>query len=399
MLNGINYIMKNRKIILFTIPTLDSLGAQRVLLTILKYIKFNQNFEVKLLVISKTGNFKNEIPPNIEVISAEDYIIGIPKIRVFELLIYGYYRALSKINPSIVISFVPFTNFACYLPKLLFKMKFKLIVSEHAHVSGAISDPENMGNYFQKIYLKFFKRVYNSKLVNKIIVIAQESKDDLELVHKIQESKMVLINNPVDLELIKLKSLKKPHSDWFINFSSKDNFVIVNSGRLVFQKRQDILIMAFAKIYKKFENARLVILGGGEEAGLSKIIKDQKLESVVKLAGFQNNPWSFIARSNLFVLSSCWEGLPCVIAETMALKIPIVSTNCPSGPTEMLDNGRLGLLSNTNDIDDLAKKIEEAIINYDQMLLKAELAYQSSNRYDPKLISDEYERVIKSLLV
>lgn len=391
--------MRNRKIILFTIPTLDSLGAQRVLLTILKYIKFDENYEIKLLVISKTGNFKNEIPSNIEVISAEDYIIGIPKIRVFELLIYGYYRAISKIKPSIVISFVPFTNFACYLPKLLFKMKFKLIVSEHAHVSGAISDPENMDNYFQKIYLKFFKQVYNSKLVNKIIVIAQESKDDLELIHKIQESKMVLINNPLDLELIKLKSLIKPDSDWFINFSSKDNFVIINSGRLVFQKRQDILIKAFAKIYKKFKNARLVILGGGEETGLYNIIKEQKLESVVKLAGFQNNPWSYIARSNLFVLSSCWEGLPCVIAETMALKIPIVSTNCPSGPTEMLDNGRLGLLSNTNDIDDLAIKIEEAIINYDQMLVKAEIAYHSTNRYDPKIISNEYEKVIKSLLV
>jgi glycosyltransferase involved in cell wall biosynthesis len=391
--------MANKKVILFTIPTLDSLGAQRVLLTILKYINFADNYQVKLLVISKTGNFKNEIPSHIEVIAINDYIFGIPKIRVLELLFYGYYRALSRINPSIVISFVPFTNFACFLPKLLFNMKFKLIISEHAHVSGAISDSENMDNYFQKIYLKFFKKVYNSKLVDKIIVIAKESKDDLEEVHKIQESKMVLINNPLDHKLVISKSLIKPDADWFSSFTADGNFVIINSGRLVFQKRQDLLIEAFAEVYKKFKHARLVILGGGDDTKLLNIIKELKLESVVKLAGFQNNPWSFIARSKLFVLSSCWEGLPCVIAETMALKIPIVSTNCPSGPTEMLESGRLGLLCNTNDVVDLSNKIEEAINDYDQMLVKAEKALESIYRYDSQLISKEYETTINSLLI
>jgi hypothetical protein len=74
LLSGINHIMRNKKVILFTIPTLDSLGAQRVLLTILKFIKFDENYQIKLLVISKTGNFKNEIPSHIEVISVEDYI-------------------------------------------------------------------------------------------------------------------------------------------------------------------------------------------------------------------------------------------------------------------------------------------------------------------------------------
>jgi glycosyltransferase involved in cell wall biosynthesis len=391
--------MRNKRIVLFTIPTLDALGAQRVLLTILKFIKFDENFEIKLLVISKTGDFKHDIPSHIEVISVEDYIIGIPKIRVFELLIYGYYLALCRIKPSIVISFVPFTNFACYFPKLLFKMKYKLIVSEHAHVSGAISDPENMGNYFQKVYLKFFKRVYNSKLVNKIIVIAQESKDDLELVHKVQRSKMVLINNPLDLDYIKSRALLKPEVDWFVNFTDNGNFVIINSGRLVFQKRQDLLIKAFARVYEKFKNVRLVILGGGDETTLVNVIREHKLESVVKLAGFQSNPWSFIAQSNLFVLSSFWEGLPCVIAETMVLKIPIISTNCPSGPTEMLENGRLGLLSKTNDIDDLANKIEEAMLHYDHMVAKADKAYHSTNRYDPELIAGQYEKVIKSVLI
>jgi glycosyltransferase involved in cell wall biosynthesis len=210
---------------------------------------------------------------------------------------------------------------------------------------------------------------------------------------------MVLINNPLDLDYIKSRALLKPEVDWFVNFTDNGNFVIINSGRLVFQKRQDLLIKAFARVYEKFKNVRLVILGGGDETTLVNVIREHKLESVVKLAGFQSNPWSFIAQSNLFVLSSFWEGLPCVIAETMVLKIPIISTNCPSGPTEMLENGRLGLLSKTNDIDDLANKIEEAMLHYDHMVAKADKAYHSTNRYDPELIAGQYEKVIKSVLI
>lgn len=390
--------MKNKKTILFTIPNLDSLGAQRVLLTLLKFISFGEEYQIKLLVISNTGNFKNDIPKHIEVISAEKYIMGVPKFRVIELLIYGFYRAISDINPLIVISLVPFTNFASFLPKLIFKLKYKLIVSEHAHVSAAIADKENMGNYFQKLYLKSFKWVYNSKLVDKIIVIAQESKDDLELNHNIDAKKMYLINNPVDINLVREKAELIPEDSWFNSLISAENFIIINSGRLVYQKRQDILIKAFAKLYKKYNNIRLVILGGGDKTLLTNLIEELDLNKVVTLAGFQSNPWSFIARSNLFVLSSCWEGLPCVIAETMALNIPIVSTNCPSGPQEMLDYGKLGLLAKVDNVDSIAEKIEEAMMNQDFVKKMAKLASDEINRYEPQFIAEKYEKLIRNYL-
>ncbi len=390
--------MKNKKTILFTIPNLDSLGAQRVLLTLLKFISFGEDYQIKLLVISNTGNFKNEIPKDIEVISAEKYIIGVPKFRVIELLLFGYYRALRDINPLIVISFVPFTNFASFLPKLIFKLKYKLIISEHAHVSAAIEDKENMGNYFQKIYLKSFKWVYNSKLVDKIIVIAEESKNDLELNHKIKVGKMCLINNPVDINLIREKGESIPEDSWFNSLISAQNFIIINSGRLVYQKRQDILIKAFAKLYKKYKNIRLVILGGGNETPLKNLIDDLELNKVIILAGFQSNPWSFISRSNLFVLSSCWEGLPCVLAETMALNIPIVSTNCPSGPQEMLDFGKLGILAKVNNVESMAEKIEEAMMNQDLVKNMANLASEELYRYEPQFIAKKYEELIKNYL-
>ena len=390
--------MKKDKTILFTIPTLDSLGAQRVLLTILKYINLGPDYKVKLLVISKTGEFKNEIPEHIDVIIAENYILGIPKIRVLELLFYGYFKALKQISPDIVISLVPFTNFACFFSKFFFGLKYKLIISEHAHVTGAISDKQNMGNFFQKIYLNFFKYIYNSRLVNKIIVIAEESKDDLILNHNIIPSKLFLINNPVDITLIREKAKIEPKDKWFKNFKTNNNFIIINSGRLVFQKRQDLLIRAFAEVYKQNKSVRLVILGAGNSNYLLKLINDLNLSSVIKLAGFKSNPFSYISRSNLFVLSSCWEGLPCVIAETMALNIPIVSTKCPSGPKEMLENGRLGFLAEVDDVFSIAGKINEAIASRDNLDKITKIASEQLFRYEPRYITKKYENLILSNL-
>jgi glycosyltransferase involved in cell wall biosynthesis len=317
---------------------------------------------------------------------------------VFELLFYGYFRSLKKINPDVVISFVPFTNFASFLPKLIFGLKYKLIVSEHAHVSGAMADNQNMDNYFQKIYSVLFKSVYNSSLVDKLIVIAKESQEDLELNHGIISSKMVLINNPVGIQNICKKSIEEPNIDWFSKLISNDDFIIINSGRLVHQKRHDILIQAFSKVYKKNNSLKLVILGGGDKSDLDRIIKGLGLEKSVFFAGFQSNPWSWVSRAKLFVLSSCWEGLPCVLAETMALNVPIVSTDCPSGPKEMLENGELGLLAKTNDIESLAEKIEFAINNYHQMKQFANLAKNRIVRYEPIFVTKQYEQLIESVL-
>lgn len=388
-----------KKIVLFTIPTLDSLGAQRVLLTLLKNLDFGDDYDIKLLVIKKTGDFVDEIPPHIDVISSEKYILNIPKLRVIELLIYGFYRAIKNIQPTIVVSIVPFTNYATFLPKLIFKLKYKLIISEHAHVTGAIADKENMNNLFQKVYMYTFKKVYNSKLINKIIVIAEESQKDLVENHGVAKEKTFLINNPLDILTIQELAKEETKEQWFNNLIKENRFIIVNSGRLVHQKRQDLLIRSFFKIYQQDQNLRLVILGGGDAGKLKDLINELKINHAVFLAGFQKNPWSFIARSDLFVLSSCWEGLPCVIAETMALNIPIVSTSCPSGPTEMLNNGQLGYLSKNENLKSLTETIQRAIENPKLTREKSELALREVIKYEPKKIAEKYKYIIMDTIL
>lgn len=378
----------------FAIPTLDSLGAQRVLITILKNINHSK-FDIFLIVNEVVGDFKNEIPNFIKIIEVKQKILNIPKLRVLEYIFYGYYLALKEKKLDVIVSIVPYTNFALYFTKKLYFQKFKLIVSEHAHVSGAINDSENMGNLFQKIYQKYFKTVYNSNTVDNIITIAEESREDLIINHKIRRNKTTLINNPNDYQNILTKSKENIIDKTFNNWKKNNNVIFISSGRLVFQKRHDILIKSFSVLVSKYPNCRLIIMGNGNKNQLKELIIDNKIKEKVYLAGFKSNPWKYIYNSDFFVLSSVWEGLPCVLTETLILKTPIISSDCPSGPKEILKNGKYGKLYNYLSNEELTKALFYGYKNRNKLKEKAERGFDSTYRYDPKFITNKYENLIE----
>jgi glycosyltransferase involved in cell wall biosynthesis len=121
------------------------------------------------------------------------------------------------------------------------------------------------------------------------------------------------------------------------------------------------MIRAFAKVRAE-RSCRLVILGeGGDRPKLEALTAELGLTQDVDLPGFQTNPFPFLVRAALFVLSSAWEGSPNVLTEAMALGTPVVSTDCPSGPRELLDGGRLGPLVPVGDAEALANAILETL--------------------------------------
>jgi glycosyltransferase involved in cell wall biosynthesis len=129
------------------------------------------------------------------------------------------------------------------------------------------------------------------------------------------------------------------------------------------QKAFSVLIQAFAQV-RKNRRARLLILGEGEDrSSLETMISHYGLEQDVSMPGFVTNPYPYMAHASVFVLSSRWEGLPTVLVEAMALGTPIVSTDCPSGPREILMDGKYGALVPVDDPFALAAAIETSLIN------------------------------------
>lgn len=178
--------------------------------------------------------------------------------------------------------------------------------------------------------------------------------DDLKRVLRFDFPKFRMIYNPiVDEDLFKKANEPISHP-----FFVDGNFpVVLAVGRLCVQKDFPTLLLAFALVRKELR-CRLLILGDGEKRQeLLDLAQKLGITEDLDMPGFVKNPYKYIKRASVFVLSSRWEGLPTVLAEAMACGCPVVSTDCPSGPAEILEGGKYGLLVPPGDPGKLAEAI------------------------------------------
>jgi glycosyltransferase involved in cell wall biosynthesis len=137
--------------------------------------------------------------------------------------------------------------------------------------------------------------------------------------------------------------------------------IVLGAGKLKPQKAFDVLLRAFSHMRAR-RPARLVILGEGpERSRLEALARKLGVAGDVALPGFAANPFAWMSRCGVFALSSAWEGLPGVLIQALACGCPVVSTDCPSGPSEILEPGGLGRLVAVGDTEALAAAIEEAL--------------------------------------
>lgn len=174
----------------------------------------------------------------------------------------------------------------------------------------------------------------------------------------IKRERIRVIYNPVITpELFEKADVPVDHP-WFVKNQPP---VIIAVGRLIKQKDFQTLIRAF-KIVRREQTARLVILGeGGERAELERLIREIGVGEDVWMPGFVENPYAYMSRADIFVLSSITEGLPTVLIEAVALGIPVVSTDCPHGPREILALGGSGHLVAVSDVVSLAKCLKNSL--------------------------------------
>ena len=162
-----------------------------------------------------------------------------------------------------------------------------------------------------------------------------------------------------------------------------------------------MLIKAFFNVVKKnskyAKEIELYIVGDGDEKeSLQLLINELALTDKVFLPGFVNKPLEILSSSDLFVLSSKREGLPTVLIEALSCGLPVVSTDCPNGPSEILKNGQLGKLVPVNDVEDMADAIIEAINNPDKYSTKEERILRAKD-FSIEKVTDEYEALFKQL--
>lgn len=207
--------------------------------------------------------------------------------------------------------------------------------------------------------------------------------DDVLKVTGVSEQKLRVIGNSTINEEIFIKANEPCAHPWFKKGQPP---VIIGLGRLVRQKGFSDLLKAFAKARSRMA-CRLIIIGSGKEKdSLNKLAKELGVVEDFELAGYEVNPFRYLRRSHLFVLSSQWEGLPNALIEALALGVPVVSTDCHSGPREILHHGKYGPLVPVGDVDALAAAILEVLENPPQ----PELLKEAAIPYHAKLSAQFY---------
>lgn len=371
-----------RKKIIFVMPSLGGGGAERVCLNILKYIN-RERFITSVVLFEKKGVYLNQIPEDVAVYDLNKR----NRFDFLKLIFKLTYRIYPIVKPDIVVSFLNYANFINILSKVVsFFVKPSIVISERNYTSISLKFRR-----LKRIKTVLVKNIY--PWADKIIVISKGIKKDLIQNFKIPIKKIKVIYNAINFSEIE----KLSRESVAIKLFTDDIPVIVACGRLTYQKNFSLLLNAFSKVIKK-HNAKLLILGEGEEKDkLIKLSHKLKIDDKVFFLGFQKNPFKYMAKADVFILSSLYEGFGNVLVEAMACGTPIVSTCCPSGPPEIITDEVNGLLVPVGDVDAMAKAIFRLL--KDETLRKhlVEAGKNRAKDFRVEKMVAEYENVFENI--
>ena len=315
------------------IDLLQGYGADKTLLKIAEGLA-ELGVDVDLVTAKGVGEIGSRINPAVNLID-----LGSSRFNLIKNVV-GLTNYLIDKKPAILFSSIHFNNItsACAIALArLVGVKSKLVVRQANRLEYQLKGyPFPIGALMYPLIRMAYKKA------DLIICPSRGLLSDLTKFMKADESKIELVYNPTVTPDIFEKAQQPTNHPWF---EQKSCPIILGAGRLKPQKDFITLIEAFARVKRNLPDTKLVILGEGKQRReLENLVTKLELQGDVDLVGFQDNPYAFIAKADVFVLSSIYEGLPNILIEALALKKKIVATNCPSGPAEILKFGKYGSL-------------------------------------------------------
>lgn len=324
-------------------PTLGAGGAESVMITLAN--EWAERCEVYFLVGSAVGEFKAKVSEKINLINLNS--------SKFSYSIFKIVHQLRVVKPDVVISTLIYCNVITTVATLSSFIKTKLILRE------ATTPTRDLVG---KSKLLYFLVGYLYKYASLIIAGSNGVKQDLIIHFGIDEKLIEVIDNPIiSQELIKLSLDEFEHPF----FSNKSDAIILSVGKVSEAKDYLTLLKAY-NIVRSVVPSKLIIVGNKFENStlfhqLIDFIESNNLVNDIDFVGFQNNPFKYMKKADVFVLSSKYEGSPGVLVQGLSINGNVVSTDCKSGPTEILENGKYGRLVPVGNYKLMADAIIDAI--------------------------------------
>lgn len=360
----------------FLLNNLSGGGAERVVVTLSNKLA-QKGHTVDLVLARATGPFMASVSSDVRVIE----LFGRRMLYAIPSLVW----ILNRKKYDVVISGLDQPNIALLISKWFATSRTKFVVTEHNHPVASNAGAKKL---IWRTVRSLRSLLYRHS--DHVIAVSQVARQALISNFSVKPENCTAIYNSVDVKKAMQLASQKIHHKWF----DENCKVFVAVGRLTLQKNYPLMLRAL-KIARRSADVRLLILGeGSERPSLKNLVSELGLEESVQLLGFQDNPFSYIGRSSGLLMTSDWEGLPTVLIEAMACGITPVSTDCPSGPSELLGKSEYGYLVPMGDADLFAGAMLEAV-NYPK---PAKLLTERAQGFSPDRVAQNYENLFGNLI-
>lgn len=347
-------------------------GAERVMVNLASGLAA-RGLRVDLIVAHADGPYASLLMPGVRVVDLKcrRSLTSLPLLA----------RYLRQEKPDALLSAMGPSNLLALAARALARFPGRVVISVHVNLSAHYLTAAGLKG---KLFPFLFRRFYPE--ADTVIAVSQEAASDLTNSFGLPPERVQMIYNPVVTPSLFAQAQQPVAHKWF---QPGQPPVALAVGRLCEQKDYLTLLRAFAKLQTRTP-ARLVILGEGpDRPQLEAAVTEMGLQDVVDLPGFDANPYAFMAQCAVYVLSSRWEGLPTVLIEALACGAPVVSTDCPSGPREILQDGRYGSLVPVGDADALTEAMEASLRGQN-----APASPESWAAFDTALAASRYEKAL-----
>lgn len=329
--------------ICFVYKNLDLGGVQSKIATLSN--NFADNGHIVKICLFNRRKIHFAMSPSVEICNLD----GTNKLRK----LFRFFKFLYKLDADLVV--VPTAHFAVVTMAFLFFMRSRLpiIVMEESDTTLEYASARGI-NKLPFILTRCFYRKADG-----IIAVSRGVRRSLCNFAMLSTSRVKVIYNPIYSHNIDVLAAEPLEHKWL---SDKAILVFIAAGRFVPQKNFRLLIDSFHALAKGRDDVRLIILGDGPlmQAHLEQV-KDLGIQAIVDFPGQVKNPYQWFAQSQFFVLSSAWEGFGNVIVEALSCGCTAISTNCPSGPDEILDYGLYGFIAESGNVQSLKNAMNAAI--------------------------------------
>jgi glycosyltransferase involved in cell wall biosynthesis len=373
-----------RRKVCFVLPSLGGGGAERSAVQILNALD-EKRWERWMFLFAREGPFLSDLSPSVQLADASESVSRLGRARVLR-------RFVRRVRPDVVVPFLSYFSVLCATRAAGVRARVVFVLG--TPLSAFLADTEY--RWSRPWNRRMFAAVTRSgcRAADLVVTTSRGVADDLVQSFGVSPDRVHVVPNPVDLHAIAAAAQEPLDAGHAALWTPP---VIVAAGRLADAKNYGLLIEALS-VLRQRTPARLFILGQGDrEPALRKLIEARGLGEVVHLLGFQSNPWKYIARADVFVLTSRYEGFGNVLVEAMACGVPVVATRS-AGTGDIVSSGADGLLVERHEPAAVAAALDQVLSDPALRRRMSETARRHAERYRTESVALAYDRVLTEAL-